>query len=538
MIASPRTRLLIRGGALALLILLAGCGEPAPLLVTTAPPPSATESPATAEPTSSSPQRPAAAETSEPPVAKPRVEAASVFEARDGDWPLWGGSPARNMVNAREKGIPTTWDLKTRKNIKWVAQLGSLSYGNPVVAHGKVLVGTNNRPARNPMLEGDKGVMLCLSADDGQLIWQAAHDKLASNGASDWPEIGIGSSCCVEGDRVYYVSNRAELVCADLNGFTDGENNGPFKDEKATSPIDADFIWLLDMIEDLGVSPHYLATSSPLIVNDLVYVHTSNGVGKDGVTVPSPRAPSFIAVDKRTGKLVWGSNAPGEGILDGQWSSPSFSVAGGRPQVIFPGGDGWVRSFDPLKGDLLWAFDLNPMGSIYDSSGKGTRTQIVATAVCVGDRVYVGQGQDPEHGDGIGRFYSIDATKSGDVTGSAQVWQRGGKDFRRTISTAAVKDGLVFAVDLNGVLQCLDQETGSSYWAHDMLAAVWGSPMWIDGNIYLGDEDGDLVVLKADKKLQVLSEINMENAIYSTPVAAGGVLFVANRASLFAIQEK
>src|SRR5260221_14141731 len=60
-----------------------------------------------------------------------------------GDWPMWGGTPDRNMVSSM-KGLPTEWDIKTKKNVKWVATLGSQSYGNAVVAGGMVLVGTNN----------------------------------------------------------------------------------------------------------------------------------------------------------------------------------------------------------------------------------------------------------------------------------------------------------------------------------------------------------------------------------------------------------
>ena len=56
-----------------------------------------------------------------------------------GDWPMWGGTPDRNMVS-NMKGLPLEWDIKTKKNVKWVADLGSQSYGNPVVAGGMVFV--------------------------------------------------------------------------------------------------------------------------------------------------------------------------------------------------------------------------------------------------------------------------------------------------------------------------------------------------------------------------------------------------------------
>jgi outer membrane protein assembly factor BamB len=460
-----------------------------------------------------------------------------VFPVKPGEWPMWGGSPARNMANDHEEGIPASWDLKTRKNVKWTAALGSHSYGNPVVAGGRIFAGTNNDAGKNPKIQGDKGVLMCFQESDGKFLWQAVHDKLEGK-INDWPEQGICSSPAVEGGRLYYVSNRAELVCADVEGFADGENDGPYKGEKYTDPIDGDFIWVLDMIKDLGVFPHNLATSSPLVVNDLVYAVTSNGVGKDEATLPAPRAPSFIAVKKETGDVVWESSAPGEKVLDGQWSSPGYGVAGGRPHVVFAGGDGWVRGFHPLTGQILWQFDCNAKDSVYEPGGRGTRNYIVATPVTAGDNVYIAVGQDPEHGAGTGGLFSIDATKSGDITESGRVWHYGGKEFRRTISSVAVKDGLVYASDIAGYLHCLDQKTGRPHWVHDMLAAVWGSPAWIDGKVYLGDEDGDVTVLKAGKELEVIAEMNMENAVYSTPVAANGVLYLNNRTTLFALQEK
>src|SRR5438128_2748179 len=54
-----------------------------------------------------------------------------------GDWPMWGGTADRNMVS-NMKGLPTSWDVGKKVNVKWVAALGSQAYGNPVVAGGQV----------------------------------------------------------------------------------------------------------------------------------------------------------------------------------------------------------------------------------------------------------------------------------------------------------------------------------------------------------------------------------------------------------------
>ena len=96
-----------------------------------------------------------------------------------GDWPMWGGKADRNMVS-NMKGLPTEWDVKTKKNVKWVAQLGSQSYGNPVVADGMVFVGTNNEGLRDPKQGGDRGVLMAFRESDGEFLWQQTHAKLES----------------------------------------------------------------------------------------------------------------------------------------------------------------------------------------------------------------------------------------------------------------------------------------------------------------------------------------------------------------------
>ena len=451
---------------------------------------------------------------------------------------MFGNTFDRNMVSA-EKGLPGSWNVTTGENVKWWADVGSQAYAGPVVAGGKVFVGTNNDSLRNPALTKDRGVVMAFDEKDGKFLWQMTHEKLPAGRVNDWPQQGVCSTPFVEGDRMYYTSNRATIVCLDTEGFLDKENDGPVTDEKNTSPIDGDVVWEYDMIGELDVFPHNLAVSSPLVVDGLLYATTGNGVDEGHTNHPSPKAPSFIALDAKTGELVWESNLPGEHIFHGTWSNPTYAVIKGRAQVLFPGGDGWLYSLEPKTGKLLWKFNANPAGAKYVLGGRGTANEIIATAVVWEDKVYVGVGQDPEHGEGVGNFWAIDPTKEGDITATGAIWHRGGEEFHRTISTAAVHDGIVYASDLSGFLYALDARTGQNYWTHDMFAAVWGSPFVADGRVYLGDEDGDVEVLKVGKAAppEEVPAFNMGVAVYSTPVAKDGVLFVLGRNRLFALQQ-
>jgi outer membrane protein assembly factor BamB len=211
---------------------------------------------------------------------------------------MWGGTPDRNMVS-NAKGLPTDWDIKTKKNIRWTATLGSQSYGNPVVAEGVVLVGTNNEAPRDPKQGGDRGVLMAFDEKTGEFLWQQTHEKLPAGRANDWPFQGVASSPLVENGRVYYVSNRGVLICLDIKGFANG-NDGPVTNEKFNGPKDADVIWEFDMMEQVGSYPHNMSNSSPVIWGDQIYVSTSNGQDESHVHIPSPKAPAIISVNKKT----------------------------------------------------------------------------------------------------------------------------------------------------------------------------------------------------------------------------------------------
>ncbi len=484
------------------------------------------------------------------------------------EWPMWGGTPGRNMVSPA-KNVSLDFDLQKGKEGKvvWQQGLGSQTYGNPIVAGGKVFVGTNNgggwRKDKYPA-EQDKGVVLAFAEEDGKFLWQLTREKLETGRVNDWLLQGICSVPVIEGDRMWVVTNRCELMCLDTEGFHDDENDGDIKDEVDKTKDDADIIWNLDMIEEMGVFPHNLATSSPVIHGDTVYVVTSNGVDEAHLDVPSPRAPCFLAVDKNTGKVKWEHNQPFDGILHGQWASPAVGTVNGKTQVIFPGGDGWVYAHDAESGEEIWKCDLNPKDTKWELYGKGTRNSIISTPVFHENSVIIAVGQDPEHGEGVGYMWRIDASKTGDVSAEVGeigtkgkpnpnagiVWVYGGETeakgddepealFRRTMSTAAVYDGMVFNADLSGYVHCVDLESGKRLWEHDMLSGVWGSPLAVDGKVFIGNEDGTLTVFKASgEKAEVLATKDTVNysSIYSTPTFANGRMYLSDRTRLYAVE--
>jgi outer membrane protein assembly factor BamB len=464
---------------------------------------------------------------------------------------MFGGTPERNLANTVEKNIPGDWSVekKAPKKVKWNTQLGGLAYGGPIVAEGKVFVGTSNDKPRDPKIKGDRGVVMCFDEKTGNFLWQLVHDKLEE--AIDTPRIGIASTPAIENGKLYYVANTCELVCATTDK--------------------GKILWSLDMIKTLGVYPGAvggsLANCSPLIIDNLVIVSTSNGTeGPDG-KVKAPKAPSLIAVDKEKGTVVWQCAAPGENILLGQWSSPTAAKIEGKWQVIYGFGDGWLRGLDAATGQILWKFDGNPKGAKFDPGKKDSKNYFVATPVVHDNKAYIAVGQSPDAGNGVGHLWCIDLTKkptnkeldlspvdndfdpkSPKNKDSGLVWHHGGAilpkpagneriyHFGRTVSTVAIHDGIVYAAEFSGFLQALDAKTGAKLWEYDLNDTTWSSPYYVDGKVMIGVENGDFFVFEAGRTLKEPTKINMEHSVSTPPMAANGVLYISNGISLFAVK--
>jgi outer membrane protein assembly factor BamB len=524
-------------------------------------------------------------------------------------WPCWCGGPHRNNASHSAKNILDSFDPETGDGILWKANLGSRTYYQPVVGNGLVLVGTNNEQPRNPrdvrLVEGeieplDKGIVMAFDAATGQFRWQAVHNKLPAGAVVDWPKEGNPSVAAIDGDRAYYLSNRCEVVCIDLNGFANG--NDVWTGETYAEKTDADIIWSVDLIKKYKVFPHNASASSPLVIGDIVYVVTGNGVDEGHINIPAPDAPSFIALNKKTGELVWKDNSPGKNIMHGQWSSPAYSEDP-VPQIIFPGGDGWLRAFEPKTGKLIWKFNGNTKDAKYELGGTGDKSDFLATPCIHDGRLYIGTGQDPEHFTGTAHLWCLDLKKAvefgktnrdNDVSPvndnfdpaakvnekSALAWHYGGPDnrnfalrdfrFGRTMSTVCVVGEVAYVAELHGFVHCFHARTGKLYWSYDTKSAIWGSPLYADGKVFLGTEDGtmfifrhrekpvqmdiDELVVKAvnkkDANLQrkalrklleeevLIRKIEFDSSIRSTPSVVDNVLYLATEKTLYAIGTK
>ena len=474
------------------------------------------------------------------------------------DQAQWGKAWSRNQVSA-ETGLPGAFDPASGKNIKWQTALGTQTNSTPVIANGRVFIGTNNGDPKDPKHVGDRGVLMCFDEKDGHLLWQLVTQKRSEDKYFDWPNQGCASPVTVEGDRVYFVTNRHEVVCLDIHGMANG-NDGPFTDEgqymagegqpaMEPGPLDADIIWVFDMVKDAGIWPHDGAHTSILIDGDRLYLNTGNGVDNTHRVIRRPDAPSLIVMDKATGRwLARDDEHIAPRIFHATWSSPAMTEIEGKKRLIFCGGDGVVYGFDPLSADppaglvaklaSVWKFDPDPTGpkeKVHEFTTNRAEgpSCIHGMPVIEDGKLFISGGGDTWWGKASCWLKCINLSGQSDVTSTNQIWSLALE--RHVMSTPAVADGLVFIADHGGGLHCVDEASGKVLWTQEIEGEPWASAFVADHKVYLGTRKGMFYALDAKPQKNLLMSQRLNAPITATTVAANGVLYVATMKTLYAV---
>jgi len=437
------------------------------------------------------------------PVASPLLPAPSV-------------APQPETTVAHTGNPPVDWNTTTGRNIVWSVELGNETYGRPVVAGEAVYVGTDNARHMNPAVQEESGVLMAFRMTDGGFLWQDVAPRV-DRGLREFLLPSTTSAPYVDGNRLYYVTAEGQLRCLDTQT--------------------ADIVWELDMPDRLGVFPHEASNSEVLPVGDLLMVSTSNGQNEGHTRVPSPRAPSLIAVNKHTGEVIWRAIGAGGQVLHGQWSSPVAADVNSRIQVLFGGGDGWLRAYDAASGHEVWRFDGNSKDARwFPRPGVLSRSSIIASPVFADGRVFIAMGLSPGHDNGPSLIHAISPNGQGDVTESRLLWTS--REVGRVVGTPIVRDGLLYVADLGGTIHCLDAATGALVWKHETDEAIWGCLLLAGDRLYVGTVEGSMTVLRAGRRKELLARIEMDAPLYSRPALIGDALVLATAHRLYFIAAK
>ena len=474
---------------------------------------------------------------------------ASLTGGRAADYPQYGQAWSRNMVSA-ERGLPTVIDPRSSTNLIWKVTIGTETHGTPIIAKGRVYIGTNNGEPHDPRRPGDLGVLLCVDERDGHLIWQLAAPKRELDQYYDWPRTGLCSPPTVEGKVAYVVDNRGEVLALDTAGMANG-NDGSFKEEgrRATpldkpvieaGPLDADILWQFNLTTEAGIWSHDGAHSSILVDGRFLYLNSGTGVDNTHKVIRTPDAPSLVVLDKKTGHYMARER---EGIAPNifhcTWSSPSLVEVGGRKLILFGAGDGVLYAFKPLSQGLaegplktlekVWSVAMDPDAPKeqvhrFNGNKKESPVNIYGMPVVVGGLIYVASGGDLFWGKNEATVQAIDGN-------GKLVWKTPVKNH--VIGTPAVKDGLLYIADCGRGMHCLDAATGAVVWEDEIKGEAWASPMVADGKVYLGTRSGDFYVWSTGREKKLLHSLKFPAPISGTVSVANGRLYVASMTTLY-----
>lgn len=502
------------------------------------------------------------------------------------DWPQWGGSDGKNMVS-EEKGLPDSFvpgekdpqgagiKMETTKNVKWVARLGGLTCSTPTVAGGRVFIGT---------MREEQGVFLCLDEKTGKTLWQwvaAARPVPATIDGRRFEfgrfpkQLGICSTAAVDGDRVYIVTQRLEVLCLSTSGRPKGSSGTAAlgcaassarpdggiwatceaRSETASTPADppakgkgekapgekvpwpepereADVVWMFD-IWDLGVRPSDACDCSVVVRGDFVYALTANGTDRQAELgahdefrmCPAPAAPNLIVLDKKTGRLVAVDDVPiAPRMLHGQWSSPALGQVGGKTLVFFGGGNGICYAFEapPRAGDMpvflkkVWSCDCDP------AEYKACGGMDMILHYCLGDR----RRSDSLNKAGDGTFVGMSEIIATPVFHKGRVYVAIGRDPEHGRG--------------RGALWCIDPlKTGDitgtgKVWCYQGLDRSLSTVSIAEGLLYVSDVAGRLHCLDPETgKPHWVHETNSK--VWGSTLVADGRIYMPTDKGLFVL---
>ena len=487
------------------------------------------------------------------------------------DQPQWGERHSRNMVSA-ETGLPDRFDPKTGRERQVVGRRWAREcYATPVVAGGKVLIGTNNNQPRDPRHQGDRGVLMCFERGRRQprLATRRAQAAKATS-ISTGPQAGMCSPPTVEGDRVYTVTNRDEVVCLDLHGMANG-NDGPFRDEgrhmtprrpaaaggrpdRRRHPLAAGpahgrrrpaarFGPQLDPAgRAVSVREHEQRADQQARRRGQARRPQPGRRRQGHGPAGRPGTRGDRPADLPQHVVVAGA---GRSRAAGGWSSSAAATAcatrstalSGRPRR---GAD--ERGRDRQRSSCVWRFDCDPTAPKenvhrYIRNRRESPSNIKSMPVFHDGRRL----RDRRRRHLVGQAPGVAAVhrRHQDRRHHARpacVWSY---PRRAPLLLDARRSTTGWSTWPIAAARCIAStpQTGQPYWVHDAGGEIWASTLVADGKVYIGTRRGDFWVLAAGKENRVLSSIRLDDPVISTAVAANGTLYVGTMTRLYALQQ-
>ncbi|MBX3394653.1 MAG: PQQ-binding-like beta-propeller repeat protein [Phycisphaerae bacterium] len=414
------------------------------------------------------------------------VVAAISTSALGADWTSWRGPDQCGLV--RENAVVKNWS-PSGENLLWKSNEGGRT--TPLVMGGRVFFIA-------PVGDGDclQERVICLDGSTGKTIWDFHFNVFFSDIVAQrvgWTALAGDA----ETGNVYAHGTGGEFICFSRDGKV---------------------LWKHSMTEEFNrIAGYGGRLHTPVVDEDRVVISFLN-TNWGGHARPAHR---YVAFDKHTGAVKWWSEIPGIG-KDTTYACPVVATIAGRRQLICPAADGAVYGLESRTGKIIWSFLLSKMG-------------LNSSPVVSGNHVIVSHSEENIDSTVMGRLVCIDATGTGDITATGEVWRSEGVDAG--YASPALANGRVYIVDNSANLHCVDAETGKPLWKFKLGRVGKGSAtVTADGVIYVGEQNGVFWILKdAGDHCEKLSEQAFEgpnhtiDELYGSPAVVDGRVYFMTR---------
>lgn len=437
-----------------------------------------------------------------------RLSAKGDQKNSNGNWPSFRGPQASGIAD--QQNLPDRWDARSGENILWRASLPGLAHSSPIVWGNKIFVtsavSSDPKATFRPGLYGDgdaskdrsvhRWLIYAIDKRTGKISWERVAHQSEPVDKRHIKSTYANSSPATDGRIVVAWFGSQGVFAYDVNGR---------------------FLWKVDLGRlDLGAYdiPTYEwgPASSPIIWNGLVILQCDT------------QTDSFLlALDAATGKTVWKT----ERDEIPSWGTPTIATPPTGP-VLVANASNFIRGYDPATGKELWRL--------------GGSSKITAPTPIFGEGLFVvASGRGPER-----PIFVVRPNARGDLTladgkttSEAIVWSKTGRGSY--MPTPLIYNGVLYVLANNGTFDAYNLKTGAELYRQRLPTVGSGfsaSPVAADGKIYLSNEDGEILVIAAGEKFNLLATNSMGELLMATPALSDGVMYVRSAASLFAIGRK
>lgn len=424
---------------------------------------------------------------------------------RQDNWPSFRGLHAAGV--AESQNLPDHWDTKTGSNIKWKTRIPGLAHSSPVVWGDRVFVTTalsssgNDRFRHGLYGDGDASEdrsshqwkVYALDKKTGQIAWERTAYEGVPREKRHIKATYANSTPATDGRYVVAFFGSQGLYAYDMKGRLQ---------------------WKRDLgVLDAGAydvpSYEWGTASSPIIYKDLVIVQCD-----------TQKEDFLLAINIKTGKDVWKTTRD----EFPSWGTPNVYAGKTRAEIV-TNASNYIRGYDPQTGKELWRL--------------GGSSKITApTPVFSEDLIVVASGRRPE-----APIFVIRAGATGDITlGKDQTSNKDiawSKQARGSyMPTPLIYQGHLYVLANQGVFDCYDLKSGREIYRERIPhqgGGFSGSPVAADGKIYLPSEDGDIFIVKAGEKFELIGKNHMGELLMTTPAISSGMMFVRTHHQVFAI---